>query len=228
MDLFDGSNNNKKMTTIICAKCKEGFILVSDMQVGTGHLRLPLHYSKIRNVENRILIGGAGSVAETQQLSNKVLRQQRVDKAMGDISHTPINPDNFINSFCETLFNLNLQYRKACFSEFLVCGFDEDENIFCSNISGDGARIDIPSFYAIGSGSELALGTLAKNWRENLTKKETIELCLEAMGTANGLDVYTGLDVEAWLVTPTQLEIFQQEPVKESKDTNPKRIGCEG
>jgi len=75
----------------------------------------------------------------------------------------------------------------------LFCGYDEDSGvgrIFSYTV--DGGRFEEHRFYAIGSGSVFARGSLKKLYREGMPVADTVLACMQALYDAADDDSATG------------------------------------
>lgn len=203
------------MTTICCLKAKDFCLVASDTQVSQGNLKLPLRYSKIARLTDSILVGSAGSVSESQILPRQCLRSLRQARVSLDLESDDIHLNDFVREFAEYLFSLRLKLKHYSPNSFIIAGLDEHAQPTILSLDGDGSLLKIPSFWAIGSGSELALSVLNNGYDENHILKDALKLVMDALASSTSFDIFTNNQFEIYLLTPDGIRMITQEDIKE-------------
>lgn len=204
------------MTTIICLRTNETLFLASDMQITEGNLKLPFLYEKIVRVGD-ILVAGSGSVGNLQQLLRLTLKNLYINKA-SQLSFDKINVEELANALAETNFSLPLEHKHYSPFSYIVAG---GEHLF--SVGFDGSLIEIPTYYCIGSGSQLALSVLERNYKPDLKDDEAIGLILNALGSSHTLDNFTGLNCQIYGIKDGEPIIFNVKD-EEPKQENAKEV----
>ena len=186
------------MTTILTIRNETtgSILMCSDSQVTSGNLKLPLSYEKILIVGD-LLLGGSGSISEIQYLSKEIKRIIQIKKINADIENIYPTIEEFEDELSSFLFQVSFSTTIKDFeSDFLVGGFSEIKNKnLIYNIGSDGSSIEIPHFFAIGSGSELGLSQLQNlyenNFEEKLNDYELSKLLRNILLSVSKLDIFT-------------------------------------
>jgi len=185
------------MTTLCGIKGKDFIVLGSDSQVTAGNLRIPFPYKKIEEVGSN-LIASTGSVGYSQRLLSYALRNLKVQKALND-SQKEIFVDELIRELSELNFNLPLEHKHFNSFNFIVGGLSGIEPKLFS-IGSDGSVLEIPTYYADGSGSEFAYSIIAEGFYNEMSPNDAVQLCDKALKQSSTHDIYTNRDPQIFLL----------------------------
>lgn len=178
------------MTTISALKGKDFIIIGSDSQVSLGNIRLPFPYKKIERVGSN-LIAGTGSVGNLQRVLSLALRDIRINRVAVD--NLDLNPclNELAKKLAELNFSLPLEHKHYNPFSFLIGGLDDEENPALVSVGDDGSIINVPTYYADGSGMDFALTTLGQSYHSDISKEEAGRLIFNSLSQSTKHDIYT-------------------------------------
>lgn len=195
----------KTGTTTVGIVAKEGVVLAADMQASMGNLSVNNNTTKIYKINDYIAITIAGSVGDAMTL----IRYLQNHANLYELEHKkPLNTKS-----CVTLLSniLNSSKMMPFYSQLILAGFDKE--MYSLDMVGGYNKED--NFTFSGSGSELALSTLDKGYKPNMSLKDAIELAKDAITSAKKRDIFTGGDgIKIVLVKKEGLEELPIEKYK--------------
>ncbi len=177
-------NKYKTGTTTVGIVAKDSIVLAADMQATMGHIASNSDMAKIYTINNHLAVTVAGSVGDALVL----VRFLRVQANLYELEHKrPMNA-----RACATLLSniLNANKMMPFFTQFILAGSVGGFSLFNLDIAG--GVVEEKQFSFTGSGSELALSVLDKQYKPTITTKEAIALAKEAIMSAKKRDIYTG------------------------------------
>jgi proteasome beta subunit len=154
------------------------------MQATMGHLSSANDMCKIYKINEHLAVTVAGSVGDALVL----VRFLRVQASLYELEHKrPMN-----TKACATLLSntLNANRMMPYYAQFILAGGIGGLSVYSLDISG--GVIAEKEYTVTGSGTELALSVLDKNYKSNLTEKDGIKLACDAIESARKRDIYTG------------------------------------
>lgn len=219
------------MTAILGIKGKDYVLVASDTRISTGNLKLPFNYSKTKIICENILVSGSGSVGNLQQILKMALRNCRIEKALGDFEQK-VELEDVIKAISDLNFSMPLEYKHYSPFSFLIGGINDQQIPTLFSVGSDGSVIEIPTFYADGSGGQLALATLSKGWKPELTLEEAKLLAMESLRGSSNHDLYTNaypeffvlnIASERWNIEKFVLNPETKEEKPEEKEVEEKK-----
>jgi proteasome beta subunit len=177
-------NAYKTGTTTVGIVAKDGIVLAADMQATLGHLSSNKEMTKIYKINDHLAVTVAGSVGDALVL----VRFLRVQSNLYELEHKkPMN-----TKACATLLSniLNANKMMPYFTQFILAGSVDGLSLYSLDVAG--GLIDEKEFTFSGSGSELALSVLDKNYKKDMNTTQAIKLAKDAISSARKRDIYTG------------------------------------
>lgn len=178
------------MTTIISIRTKNSVFIGADTQVSEGNIKLPFLYPKIKQIGENILIGGSGGVGNLQQVLNRAIKNLFLGSILSENYYFEISLKSLVRELSNLNFELPLEYKHFSPFSFLLVGNEEGKN-FIYSVGDDGSSLEIPTYYSIGSGCQLALGLLNNQYSFEMSDEEVITLLYEVFKQINKSDIYT-------------------------------------
>lgn len=174
----------KTGTTTVGIVAKDGIVLAADMQASMGNLAVNNTTTKIYKINDRIAMTIAGSVGDALVL----VRYLQNHSNLYELEHKRA----LSTKSCVTLLSniLNSSKMVPFYTQLMLAGSDHE--LYSVDWTGGFSKEDDFSFS--GSGSELALSSLDKGYKKNLSIKDAIEISKDAITSAKRRDVYTGGD----------------------------------
>jgi len=177
--------------TTIGVVCKDGVVLASERRVSYGYFVQSKSGKKVFQITDRIGAACAGIVADMQVLTKEVAAQLSVYAFERD-RPAPVR------SAAKVMANLLFERRMFPYLAQTIVGGIDEEGPRLYVLDPLGSVID-DKFASVGSGSEIAIGVLEGEFKENMNVEQGKELVKKAakaalardIGSGNGLDFMT-------------------------------------
>jgi proteasome beta subunit len=180
--------------TTIGVVCKNGVILASEKRVAYGYLVLSKAGKKVFKVTDRIGTACAGLVSDMQNLARQA--------AAYTFLHTvDSNRATSVNAVAKLMANILFERRLfPLLTQTIVGGIDDEgPRIYVLDPLGS----VLPDKYAcVGSGTEIAIGIIETEYREDMTVEEAKDLVLRSLKVAASRDVQSGDGADLLIITP--------------------------
>jgi proteasome beta subunit len=179
--------------TTIGVVCKDGVILASEKRVSYGYLIVSKGAKKLFRITDHIGAACAGLVSDMQIL----VREMEVYSNLFSLdSSRPIS----VRAAAKLMSNLLFSARMApLITQTIVGGVDEEgPQIFILDPLGS----VLPDKYsAVGSGTEIAIGLLEEEYKEDMSIEKAKDLVLRAIKSAISRDVMSGNGIDFMILT---------------------------
>lgn len=216
------------MTTILGLRTNTTAYLASDTQVTEGNRKMPLEFNKIFPITDKIVVASCGSVGEIQQIIEIVLKEVYHNKINSQrLMISPLNlemsQEEFVGGLAEINFTYPLQFKQFSSSSYLVMGNTSEKATFYA-VDASGSQIEIPYYYADGSGGDYALSLLADGYKEDMTDEQAEDLIYRALRSSHKIDIYTGKMIQLYKIKDGVMEqafisqTSEEEPKEEVKE----------
>jgi len=177
-------------TTIVALRTREGVVMAGDRRATMGNLIAQHDIEKVFVADEHSVIGIAG----TAGLAVELVRLFQVElEHYEKIEGMPLSLDGKANRLASMLRgNLGLAIQGLAVVP-LFAGFDrarQTGRIFSYDVTG--GRYEEHDFYAVGSGSTFARGSLKKLFRRGASADDGVRAALEALYDAADDDSATG------------------------------------
>jgi len=180
--------------TTIGVVCKDGVILASEKRVSYGYLVVSKGGKKVFKITDHIGAACAGLVSDMQVLMKEM-------EAYANLFRLETGRLIPVRSAAKFMSNLLFQRRLIpLLTQTIVGGTDDTgASIYVLDILGS----VIPDKYAaVGSGAEIAIGTLEGDYRGEMTLAEAKDLVVRSIKSAISRDVMSGDGVDFLIITP--------------------------
>lgn len=174
----------KTGTTTVGIVAKDGIVIAADMQATLGNLKSNNDMTKVYKINDHLAVTIAGSVGDLLVL----VRFLKVQANLYEMEHKrPMS-----TKACATLLSniLNSSKMMPYFSQFLIAGSIGGLSLYSVDVLG--GLIEEREFSVSGSGSELALSSLDKGYKDGITTVDAVNLAKEAISSARKRDIFTG------------------------------------
>jgi proteasome beta subunit len=177
-------------TTIVALRTASGVVMAGDRRATMGNLIAQHDIEKVFAADDYCVIGIAG----TAGLAVELVRIFQVElEHYEKIEGLPLSLDGKANRL-SSLLRGNLEMAMQGLAVVpLLAGYDtarQQGRIFSYDVTG--GRYEEHDFYAVGSGSTFARGSLKKLFRRGAGTEEAIRIALEALYDAADDDSATG------------------------------------
>ena len=192
------NNVLKSNTSLVGIVCKEGIIMGADRRSSAGTIVVNKNSQKIRNINERIIASYTGSVADIELSVKVVAAELRLKELKTGALSTVEEAANFMAMM--TYRNIRQPSMIPSIVGTLVAGVDENGDTKLFSIEPAGSVTEVEDFDAnFSSGMPYILGLLERQWKEDISLEEGIELAKESLksstqrdtGSGNGIDVFT-------------------------------------
>lgn len=177
-------------TTIVAVRCSGGVIMAGDRRATMGNYIAQKDIEKVFPADDLSVVGIAGTAGIGVELVRLFcVELEHYEKIEG----FPLSLDGKANRLASLLrTNLGLAMQGLA-AVPLFAGFDlrtDRGRIFSYDVTG--GRYEEHDFYAVGSGSTFARGSLKKLYRRDMDCSDAVQVALEALFDAADDDSATG------------------------------------
>jgi proteasome beta subunit len=180
--------------TTIGVVCKNGVILASEKRVAYGYLILSKAGKKVFKVTDKIGTACAGLVSDMQNLARQT--------AAYTFLHTvDSNRPTSVNAVAKLMANILFERRLfPLLTQTIVGGIDDEgPRIYVLDPLGSVLQ---DKYACVGSGTEIAIGILETEYREDMTIEAAKDLVLRSLKAAASRDVQSGDGADFLIITP--------------------------
>ena len=184
--------------TTVGVVCPEGTILASEKRVSYGSLIVSKSVKKVFKISDQIGAASAGLVSDMQILAREV-------EAFANLYRLDVSRQISVKSTAKLMSNLLFNRRLApLITQTIVGGIDDEgASLYALDILGS----LIPDKYAaVGSGTQIAMGVLEQEYREDLTIQETKDLVVRAIKSAIRRDIMSGDGIDFLIITKNGIQ----------------------
>jgi proteasome beta subunit len=177
-------------TTIVAAACDGGVIMAGDRRATAGNMIMQRDIDKVFRSDEFSAMGIAGVAGVAVELARLFqVELEHYEKIEGHA----LSLDGKANRLAGLVRGNIGAAMQGLVVVPLFCGYDEDTGtgrIFSYDVAG--GHYEEHRFYAIGSGSVFARGSLKKLYRDGMTVEDTVLACMQALYDAADDDSATG------------------------------------
>ena len=188
----------KTGTTILGIVCKDGIVMASDRQVTAGTIVMSKNKEKTVRIGENFLFSGCGLAAASQRMKKILESELKLKELKSNLKPTVKQAANLLSAMIYS----NIRQPSMIVDQLgaMFGGVNEDGTFEVYTLDPAGTVDKVEDYDAnFGSGMPYVLGLLERQYKENLTVKEGVELALEALksstqrdtGSGYGFDVYT-------------------------------------
>ncbi len=202
-------------TTILGIVCKDGVVMASDRQSTAGTIVMNKDSQKIREINNYLLFAGTGMVSDIQRSVKLAGAELRLKELRSRSRPTVKQGANLVSAM------IYQSIRQPTMLQFmvgsLIGGFNEDGTAELYSIDPSGGIKQIQDYDAnFGSGMPFVLGLLERQYKEDMTIKEGMELALEAIKSATQRDIGSGYGMDVFTITKEGIKKVVEKEIKPS------------
>jgi proteasome beta subunit len=177
-------------TTIVAAACEGGVIMAGDRRATAGNMIMQRNIEKVFRSDEYSAIGYSGVAGTGYELVRLFqVELEHYEKLEGHA----LSLDGKANRLASLVRGNLGGAMQGLVVVPLFCGYDEDAGvgrIFSYDVAG--GRYEEHRFYALGSGSVFARGSLKKLYRDGMSAADAVLACMQALYDAADDDSATG------------------------------------
>jgi len=175
----------KTGTTTVGVIGKDCVVLAADMRASMDHLAIDEETKKLYKITDLVAVSNAGSVGDCGTL----VRHLRGHAKLYEIERETKITTKALSTYLANILNANRFY--PFFVQFLIGGIDGNTaKLFEIDLSG--GLLERNKYAVSGSGTELALSSLDKDYKQGLSEIDSIKIAVEAVKAAKKRDIYSG------------------------------------
>lgn len=196
-------------TTIVGVLYSSGVIISADSRATEGPIVADPDCVKLHYLAPNIYVAGAGVAADTEMVSQMVSSELELQRLytgrQSRMSHV------------EAKLTSHLFRYQGHIGAALIIGGVDVKGPQLINISPHGNSFRAP-FVTMGSGSLAAMSILESEFKENMTKEEAINLATKAIEAGIFNDLYSGSNVNVFIITEKGMESLRHHRVYDKKE----------
>jgi len=201
----------KTGTTIFGIVCKDGVVMASDRQVTKGHM-VGGKFSKTNKINEYSMMSFAGNASDAQRLLKIVAAELKLKELRSKTRPSVKQTANLTASI--SFSNIRQPSMIPSIVGSIIGGFNENGSTELYSIGPDGTIINIDSYDASGSGDNFVIGLLERQYKEDMTIKEGVELAVEALKSSTQRDIYSGLGMDIFTITKEGIKKVVEKEIK--------------
>jgi proteasome beta subunit len=203
----------KTGTTILGIVCKDGVVMAADRQSTAGTIVMSKDSQKIKTINDYMLFAGTGMVSDIQRSVKLAAAELRLKELRSKSRPSVRQGANLVAAM------IYQSIRQPAMLQFmvgsLIGGVNEDGVSELYSIDPSGGIKQIEDYDAnFGSGMPFVLGLLERQYKEDMTIKEGVELALEAIKSSTQRDVGSGHGIDVFTITKEGIKKVVEKEIK--------------
>jgi len=200
-------------TSLVGIVCKDGVIMASDRKVTLGgQIVADKDFAKTEQINDYLVMSMAGTVSDAQ-VNLKIIGAQLKLKELRDKQRPTVKESaNFIATM--KFQNIRRPTMIPAIVSNLIAGLDENGKTTLYNVTPDGAIKEIETYDASGSGMQYIWGLLERQYKEDLTIEEGIELAIESIKSSSARDTASGCGIDIFTITKDGINHISKQKVE--------------
>lgn len=195
----------KTGTTICGIVFKDGVILGADTRSTNGTIVAEKKCRKIHYISKNIRCCGAGTAADTSNVTRMVASDLELHGLEADNDVVPV-------VMAKTILKRYLYQYQGHVSAALVYGGVDNDGPHLGVVDPHGYTDDTP-FASMGSGSLAAMSVLESRYKKNLSLEEGKKLVTEAIAAGVFNDLGSGSNIDLCIITKEKTEMLSSKVV---------------
>ena len=192
--------------TTIGVVCKDGVILASERRVNYGYFVMSKSGKKVFKIADKIGAACAGIVADMQILTREVTAHLNIYSFEREQSVT-------VRTAAKLMGSMLFERRYYPYlTQTIVGGIDEGgPKLFVLDPLGS---VIEDKFTSVGSGSEIAMGLLESDFKEDMSIEDAKGLVRKAIKAASARDIASGEGLDMLIITDKGIREEHEPPTK--------------
>lgn len=200
----------KTGTSLVGIVCKEGVVMAGDRKSTAGNLVLQKDAEKVVKINDYLVISGTG-VKSDIELARKLIKAELKLKELRDKKKPSVSEAANLISMMNYR-NIRQPAMIPFMAGLMVGGINNDGSAELYSVEPAGSTVKIEEFDAnFSSGMPFILGMLERNFREDLTLKEAIELAADAIKSATERDTASGYGIDIATITKDGIKFISRQ-----------------
>ena len=208
----------KTGTTILGIVCRDGIVMAADRQTTAGNLVVNKNKQKVRQITDYLVGSWTGGVADSQRLVKIIAAELKLKELRSRTRPTVKQAANLFSTI--TYSQIRQPSMIPSIVGTLIGGFNEDGSTELYTIEPAGSVVKVEDYDAnFGSGMPYVLGLLERQYKENMSVKEGVELAIEAVKASTQRDIGSGYGIDVFTITKDGIKkVIEHEIVHEYRE----------
>ncbi len=200
-------------TTILGIVCKDGIIMAADRQVTAGNIIMSKKAKKVTQINDYLVVSWTGGAADAQRQGKLIAAELRLKELRSRSRPTVRQAANLVSML--TYSQIRQPSMIPNIVGTLIGGVNEDGTIALYTIEPAGTVTEVEDYDAnFGSGMPYVLGLLERQYKENMTVQEGVELAVEAIKSSTQRDVGSGFGIDVFTITKKGIKKVVEKEIK--------------
>lgn len=204
---------NKKLTktgtTIVGIVYETGVVLCADTRSTSGPVVANKNCKKIHYISDKIMCCGAGTAADTDRVTSMVSKELQLFKQK-------YLREPYVTHGRRIIEDYLFQYGGGIGAALILGGLDPIKGPYLCQISPNGYSQEY-LYTTMGSGSFAATGVLETGFKKGMRVEEAVELGKNAIKAGIMNDLYSGSNVDIFIIDETYNKSLRTYEIVESK-----------
>lgn len=208
----------KTGTTILGIVCKDGIVMAADRQITAGTMVMVKQFPKVNQINDYLVVSWTGGVADALRLSKIIAAELKLKELRSKSRPSVRQAANLVSAV--TYSQIRQPSMIPNIVGTLIGGFDEEGSFELYTIEPAGSVIKVEDYDAnFGSGMPYVLGLLERQYKENMSVKEGVELAVEALKSSTQRDIGSGHGIDVFTITKDGIKkVIDQQILPEYRD----------
>jgi len=203
----------KTGTSIVGIVCKDGIVLAADKKTTVGDIAIYKNTKKIVKINSYLVFSGTGVASDIEMLRKLVRAELRLKELRSKQRPTIKESANLIGTIAYN--NIRQMSMLPFIAGTLVAGYNEDGSFELYSIEPAGTVTKIKDYDAnLSSGMPFILGLLEKDYNENITIKQGINLAMDCIKSSSRRDTGSGCGIDVFTVTSQGISQVVNQEIK--------------
>ena len=203
----------KTGTSILGIVCKDGIVMAADRKATAGNLVISKNIQKVVQINDYLVTSGTGSASDVEMLKKIVRAELKLKELRTKKRPTVKEAANLIGMI--TFRNIRQFSTIPSIAGTLVAGINEDGTFELYSIEPAGSVVQVKDYDAnFSSGMPFILGLLERQYKEDMSVKQGIELAIEALKSSTQRDVGSGFGIDVFTVTKEGIKKVVEQEIK--------------
>ena len=190
----------KTGTTILGIVCKDGVVMAADTKATMGNIAMRKDEEKVFPINDYLVFAGCGIAGDIQRVPKLLAAELRLKELRSRSRPTVKQAASLLNSISYSGIRQPSIIPQQVGS--LLAGFNENGSIELYSIEAAGSIVQVKDYDASqGTGMPFVLGLLERQYKEDMTIKEGVDLALEALKSATQRDIASGCGFDVFTIT---------------------------
>jgi len=203
----------KTGTTVLGIVCKDGVVMAADRQVTAGNIVMSKNTPKVVKINDYLVVSWTGGFADAQRSSKLIAAELKLKELKSKSCPTVKQAANLVSAI--TYAQIRQPSMIPNIVGTLIAGFNEDGSCELYTIEPAGSIMKVEDYDAnFGSGMPYVLGLLERQYKEDLTIEEGVELAKEALEASTQRDTGSGYGRDIYAITKEGIKKVVDQEIK--------------